>query len=209
HRPRTAGRRRPRGGRAARRRAGRQPLAAAAARGGDRRRPGRHPGGRRPARDRPARPACQAAPGTGHLRPRRRRPPARRRQRPQRPVRAAAPADRLPWLVLLADGWEGLVTAYHAVDHGRPVETLLRLVREGAAVGIRVVLTGDRAVLSGRAGSAFRDRLVLRFADPADYGLAGISPRVVPAAMPPGRALVGADVREAQLAVLDPETSGA
>ena len=123
--------------------------------------------------------------------------------------RAAAPADRLPWLVVLADGWEGLVTAYDAVDHGRPVETLLRLVREGAAVGIRVVLTGDRAVLSGRAGSAFRDRLVLRFADPADYGLAGISPRLVPAVMPPGRALVGADVREAQLAVLDPETSGA
>jgi S-DNA-T family DNA segregation ATPase FtsK/SpoIIIE len=123
--------------------------------------------------------------------------------------RAASPADRLPWLVLLADGWEGLVTAYDAVDHGRPMETLMRLVREGAAVGIRVVLTGDRAVLGGRAGSAFRDRLVLRFADPVDYGLAGISPRLVPAAMPPGRALVGADARQAQLAVLDPETSGA
>ncbi len=82
-------------------------------------------------------------------------------------------------------------------------------MREGAAVGIRVVLTGDRAVLSGRAGSAFRDRLVLRFADPADYGLAGISPRLVPAEMPPGRALVGADVQEAQLAVLDAETTGA
>ncbi|MEO7982245.1 MAG: FtsK/SpoIIIE domain-containing protein, partial [Sporichthyaceae bacterium] len=121
----------------------------------------------------------------------------------------AEPGDRLPWLVLLADGWEGLVTAYDAVDHGRPLDTLLRLVREGAAAGIRVVLTGDRAVLSGRAGPAFRDRLVLRLADSADYGLAGISPRLVPAAMPPGRALVGADAREAQLAVLDPETSGA
>ena len=123
--------------------------------------------------------------------------------------RSAGPADRLPWLILLADGWEGLVTAYDAVDHGRPLETLLRLVREGAAVGIRVVLTGDRSVLTGRAGSAFRDRLVLRFADPGDYGLAGIPSRLVPAAMPPGRALVGPEGHEAQLAVLDAEASGA
>ncbi len=123
--------------------------------------------------------------------------------------RGTPPADRLPWIVLLADGWEGLVTAYEAVDHGRPVEALLRLVREGAGAGIRVVLTGDRTLLGGRAGSAFRDRLVLRFADPADYGLAGIAPRRVPTTMPPGRALVGGDVHEAQLAVLDAETSGA
>ncbi len=123
--------------------------------------------------------------------------------------RSVPPADRLPWLVLLADGWEGLVTAYDAIDHGRPVEVLLRLVREGAGAGIRVVLSGDRSALTGRAGSAFRDRLVLRFADPADYGLAGISPRLVPAAMPAGRALVGPEAREVQLAVLDPGASGA
>ncbi len=122
--------------------------------------------------------------------------------------RCAPPADRLPWLVLLVDGWEGLVTAFEQVDHGRPLDTLLRLVREGAAVGVRVVLTGDRTVLTGRAGSAFRDRLVLRLSDPADYGLAGISPRQVPADLPPGRALVGPDAHEAQLLVLDSDTSG-
>jgi DNA segregation ATPase FtsK/SpoIIIE, S-DNA-T family len=123
--------------------------------------------------------------------------------------RTAPPADRLPWLVLLVDGWEGLTTAFESVDHGRPLDTLLRLVREGAAVGLRVVMTGDRSALSGRAGSAFRDRLVLRLADPADFGLAGIPPRQVPGEMPAGRALVGPDALEAQLAVLDPETTGA
>ena len=122
--------------------------------------------------------------------------------------RSAPPADRLPWLVLLVDGWEGLVTAFEQVDHGRPLDTVLRLVREGAAVGVRVVLTGDRTVLTGRAGSAFRDRLVLRLSDPADYGLAGISPRQVPTDLPPGRALVGPDALEAQLLVLDADTSG-
>jgi S-DNA-T family DNA segregation ATPase FtsK/SpoIIIE len=123
--------------------------------------------------------------------------------------RGTPPAERLPWLVLLVDGWEGLTTAYESVDHGRPLDTLLRLVREGAAVGLRVVLSGDRGVLTGRAGSAFRDRLVLRMADQADYALAGISPRHVPGDLPPGRALVGPDALEAQLAVLDLDTSGA
>ena len=124
--------------------------------------------------------------------------------------RRAAPIDeRLPWMVLLVDGWEGLVAAYESVDHGRPLDNLLRLVREGAAVGLRVVMTGDRAALTSRAGSAFRDRLVLRLADPADYALAGISPRQVPDAMPAGRALVWPAVQEAQLAVLDVAATGA
>ena len=122
--------------------------------------------------------------------------------------RSAPPADRLPWLVLLADGWEGLSAAFEPVDHGRPLDTLLRLVREGAGAGLRVVLTGDRGVLTGRVGSAFRDRLVLPLADPADYGLAGFSPRQVPDHLPAGRALVGPDAHEAQLAVLDIDTTG-
>jgi S-DNA-T family DNA segregation ATPase FtsK/SpoIIIE len=118
--------------------------------------------------------------------------------------RGVAPTnERLPWMVLLVDGWEGIVSAYESVDHGRPLDTLIRLVREGAAVGLQVVMTGDRATLTSRAGSAFRDRLVLRLADPADYALAGISPRQVPDAMPAGRALVWPAVQEAQLAVLD------
>lgn len=124
--------------------------------------------------------------------------------------RCATPGDRLPWIVLLADGWEGLQSAWEQVDHGRPLDDLMRLVREGVGVGIRVVLTGDRAALTSRVGSAIRDRLVLRLADPADYALAGIPSRAVPTAMPPGRALVGPDAVEAQLALLpgDPDGPG-
>ena len=63
-------------------------------------------------------------------------PPAAALGRRSRLARGAAPRRparrRLPWLVLLVDGWEGLATAYESVDHGRPLETLLRLVREGA-----------------------------------------------------------------------------
>jgi DNA segregation ATPase FtsK/SpoIIIE, S-DNA-T family len=121
----------------------------------------------------------------------------------------AAPEDRLPWLVLLADGWEGLVTAFEVIDHGRPLDALLRLAREGASAGIRVVLTGDRSVLAGRAAASFRHRLVLPLADRADYGLAGIAARSVPPHLPPGRALVGPAAAEAQLAVLDRDPTGA
>ena len=121
----------------------------------------------------------------------------------------AGPGGALPWVVLLADSWEGLQAAYDDVDHGRPLDLLSRLVREGAAVGIRVVLTGDRAALTSRVGAMFRDRIVLRLADPADYALAGIGPRQVPSHLPPGRALVGADTTEGQLGLLAGEPSGA
>ena len=66
---------------------------------------------------------------------------------------AAEPGDRLPWMVLMVDGWEGVQAAYDEVDHGRPLDVLQRLIREGGAVGLRVVLTGDRGVLTSRVGS--------------------------------------------------------
>ncbi|HEY4315798.1 MAG TPA: FtsK/SpoIIIE domain-containing protein, partial [Actinomycetes bacterium] len=121
----------------------------------------------------------------------------------------AAPEERLPWLVLLADGWEGLVTTFETIDHGRPLDSLLGLARDGASAGIRVVLTGDRSVLAGRAAASFRNRLVLPLADRADYGLAGMAVRSVPPHLPPGRAIVGPGAAEAQLAVLDRDPSGA
>jgi len=106
---------------------------------------------------------------------------------------AARPADRLPWLLVLIDGWDGLVSAYDSVDSGRPVQTLLGLLREGAAVGLRAVVTGDRTVLTGRLSSLISDRLVLRMADPMDYAMAGLAPRQIPESMVPGRGLIPGD----------------
>jgi S-DNA-T family DNA segregation ATPase FtsK/SpoIIIE len=113
-----------------------------------------------------------------------------------------------PWLVLLVDSWEGFAQAYDGVDQGRPAELLLRLVREGGAAGIRVVLTGDRALLTARIAALVGERLVLRMADPDSYPLAGIPPGSVPAWMPPGRALARGDtVTEVQVALLDGDPS--
>ncbi|MDX6202712.1 MAG: segregation ATPase FtsK/SpoIIIE, family, partial [Frankiales bacterium] len=127
--------------------------------------------------------------------------------------RLAAPADRLPWLLLLVDRWEGLVQAYQDVDMGRRIEDLLRLLREGPSVGLRAVVTSDRSGLLGRLPSVIPDKLVLRLADRADYALADIPARAVPTSPPPGRGLVagGGDrrtVHDVQIALLAGDPAG-
>ncbi|MGW5847062.1 FtsK/SpoIIIE domain-containing protein [Streptomyces sp. NPDC055254] len=123
---------------------------------------------------------------------------------------AAAPEDRLPWMVLLLDSWEGFVGAFEAYNYGQLIEMMQRIFREGSAVGLKVVMTADRSGLSGMVASAFVDRLILRFADPNDYAVAGIHPREVPKNMGPGRALRITDtgIDETQMALLDPDPSG-
>lgn len=120
--------------------------------------------------------------------------------------RAAVPAaERMPWLVLLVDGWEAVQAALDEVDHGRPLETLLRLLRDGPAAGLRAVVTGERGVLTSRLGSLISDRLLLRLADPGDYGLAGISAAQIPSSLPPGRGLLVHGTMPAQVALLAPD----
>ncbi|MFB4313413.1 FtsK/SpoIIIE domain-containing protein [Actinomadura sp. 21ATH] len=125
---------------------------------------------------------------------------------------AVAATDRLPWMVLLLDRWEGFLAAFENYDYGRLVDAALRLLREGAAVGLRAVFTGDRTGLSGQISTIFDRRLILRMADPNDYGYAGLQEKQVPAAMPPGRALEllppGAPLRESQIGLLGDDPSG-
>ncbi|MEU7896868.1 FtsK/SpoIIIE domain-containing protein [Nonomuraea sp. NPDC049152] len=121
-----------------------------------------------------------------------------------------AAGHRLPWLVLMLDRWEGYVAAFEGYDYGRLIEVLLQLLREGPAVGLRAVVTGDRSALLGQVSTVFDERLILRLADPADYGLAGLPLKDLPASMPQGRALAMREqgVVESQIALLDPDPSG-
>ena len=60
--------------------------------------------------------------------------------------RQAVPADeRLPYVVLLLDRWEGFISDLSEVDVGRLNDRMLGLLREGASVGIHVVVAGDRS----------------------------------------------------------------
>ena len=126
---------------------------------------------------------------------------------------AAAPSDRLPWMILMLDRWEGFVAAFENYDYGRLIDVVLRLLREGSAVGLRAVFTGDRSGLGGQVSTVFDDRLILRMSDPNDYNYAGISERNVPSDMPEGRVLEavgtgGVSLRESQIALLDADESG-
>ncbi|XRQ05760.1 FtsK/SpoIIIE domain-containing protein [Actinomadura welshii] len=125
---------------------------------------------------------------------------------------AVAATDRLPWMVLLLDRWEGFLGAFEHYDYGRLVDQAIRLLREGAAVGLRAVFTGDRSGLGGQLSTVFDRRLLLRMADPNDYGYGGLQDKQVPAEMPPGRALEpagpAAPPRESQIAVLGDDPSG-
>lgn len=114
----------------------------------------------------------------------------------------ATSADPLPYLVLLVDRWEGFTATFDEIDAGRVTELLLRLLREGPGVGLRIVVTGDRSTLLGKLNSLIEDVLVLRLADRSDYALAGLTPRQLPAELPPGRGLRPATGTQVQVALL-------
>jgi S-DNA-T family DNA segregation ATPase FtsK/SpoIIIE len=124
--------------------------------------------------------------------------------------RAAADLDgRLPFLVLLLDRWEGFLGAFEQSDGGALVDQLVSLLREGAAVGLRAVVAGDRSMLIGRTGSALEDRLMLRMPSADDYTFVGMRQRDVPTRMPAGRAFrSGEEAVEVQLALVAADLAG-
>ncbi|MBJ7452539.1 MAG: hypothetical protein JHC71_10700, partial [Blastococcus sp.] len=115
--------------------------------------------------------------------------------------RAAPPGTPTPLVLLLVDGVEAAGALLDEADPGRGSDGLLRLVRDGAAVGVTCVLTADRALPGGRLAAAARMRLLLPLPDRADYAVAGVPARAIPTHRPPGRALLGEDAVECQLAL--------
>jgi S-DNA-T family DNA segregation ATPase FtsK/SpoIIIE len=122
--------------------------------------------------------------------------------------RVADPADRLPHLLLLLDRWEGFISSLGDVDGGRLTDIVLVLLREGASVGISLVITGDRSLASGRISSLCDNKLVLRLADRGDYSLCGLNPRQLPELIPPGRGFEAGTGAPTQVALLSDDDSG-
>jgi S-DNA-T family DNA segregation ATPase FtsK/SpoIIIE len=115
--------------------------------------------------------------------------------------RAAAIPGRQPLILVLVDGMEALGTQLDDADPARGSAALLRLLRDGAAVGLTCVVTADRAVPGGRLAAVARHRIVLPLPDRADYAVAGIPARAVPELRPAGRGLVGEAALECQVAL--------
>ncbi len=115
--------------------------------------------------------------------------------------RSGSPPDDDPLLLVLVDGFESVAAQLDEADPAGGSSALLRLLRDGAAAGLTVVATAERAVPGSRLTAAARSRVVLPLPDRADYAVAGIPPRAVPGHQPPGRALAGEDAVECQLAL--------
>ncbi|MFE0132468.1 FtsK/SpoIIIE domain-containing protein [Streptomyces sp. NPDC059037] len=123
--------------------------------------------------------------------------------------RAAEPADdRLPHLVVLLDRWEGWLPTLGEIDHGSLTDELTTIMREGASVGIHMILTGDRQLLVGRISSLTEDKYGLRLADRSDFSMLGIPSKKVPEEIPPGRAYKNESGTETQFALLSDDVTG-
>ncbi|MDO0925066.1 FtsK/SpoIIIE domain-containing protein [Streptomyces sp. TG1A-8] len=125
----------------------------------------------------------------------------------------SAPGDRPAHIVVLVDRFEVYDRDFASFDNGSYLDRFLALLRDGASVGIHIVLTGDRVLGSSRYASTTEDKIVLRLNDAADWSMLGIRVKDVPDGMPPGRALRAADGVEVQVAVVPtgatpPDTSG-
>ncbi|MFF3752465.1 FtsK/SpoIIIE domain-containing protein [Streptomyces sp. NPDC002018] len=122
--------------------------------------------------------------------------------------RMAAPEERPPHIVLLVDRFEVFEREYASFDNGSYLERMIRLLRDGAGVGIHVVLAGDKVLGNSRFGGTTEDKIVLRLNDRADYSSVGIPSKSAPADPVPGRGLSTPDLTEVQIAVLGEDLSG-
>jgi S-DNA-T family DNA segregation ATPase FtsK/SpoIIIE len=120
---------------------------------------------------------------------------------------AVAVHDRLPHVVVLLDRWEGFTTTLGEVDGGRLTEEVYVMLREGASVGVHLVLSGDRSLVVGRMGTFTDAKLVLRLPDRTDFSLAGINPRSVPDDLPAGRGFRSESGVETHVALLDADAT--
>ncbi|MEU9388145.1 FtsK/SpoIIIE domain-containing protein, partial [Streptomyces sp. NPDC048279] len=124
-------------------------------------------------------------------------------------LRGTQPAgERIAHIVLMVDRFEVFEREYTGYDNGSYLERMIRLLRDGAGVGIHVVLAGDRVLGSSRFSGTTEDRIVLRLNDRQDYSSVGIPTKSAPTDPAPGRGIRTQDLSEAQIAVLGEELSG-
>ncbi|KUN18372.1 cell division protein FtsY [Streptomyces antibioticus] len=124
-------------------------------------------------------------------------------------LRAALPPDRRPaHLMLLIDGWDTLSALIGEIEEGRMVSQVGMLLREGAAVGMHVVATSERALMAGRIAALNDNKLLMRMNDIGDYTMNGIAREQVPSVIPAGRGFRTDTGSELQVAVLPGGLSG-
>lgn len=100
--------------------------------------------------------------------------------------------QQLPALLLLVDGWPQLCELPGSGRSKSLSERMVKVLGDGAAVGLQAVVAGDRSAAGSALGRLMEHRLILRFNDPADYAYLDVDARKVPHPHPEGRALIAA-----------------
>jgi DNA segregation ATPase FtsK/SpoIIIE, S-DNA-T family len=122
--------------------------------------------------------------------------------------RATVPvAERLPYLVLLLDGWEEFNSTLGQLDGNRLAASLTKLATQGTGAGLRVIATGGLQAL-GKLSSSFPKRIILRLSSPADLSGVGVPRGAMPANPGPGRGVLLPSATELQLAYAGTGPSG-
>lgn len=116
---------------------------------------------------------------------------------------AAPPPERLPRLLLLVDGLDGLVERYEARDAGRSMDYLRRLLRDGPTAGVHAVVTSSVRGIGGALGRLLDGQRLALHLDEADSMSLGLQ-RLQQADPPvPGRGwLMGPSPKQVQVAAL-------
>ena len=116
--------------------------------------------------------------------------------------------ERLPHIVLFLDRWEGFTAALGDLNAGALTDAVLQILREGASVGVHLVLSGDRSLLTGRVSTLTENKLSFQLSDPGDFSMLGLNPRKIPEKMPAGRAFRAQGGVETHVALLTDDPSG-
>ncbi|OLT14070.1 hypothetical protein BJF78_19875 [Pseudonocardia sp. CNS-139] len=117
---------------------------------------------------------------------------------------ARADAGAPPHVVVLVDGWDGLVDT----TDGAAQTAMFDLLSGGPAAGITVCVAGDERVLKSRLLGRLTHRLCLRLNNPTDATLLGLTVRNLPENLPPGRGLWTADGGPVQVPLLAADPAG-
>ncbi|SEN07629.1 FtsK/SpoIIIE domain-containing protein [Actinacidiphila rubida] len=121
---------------------------------------------------------------------------------------AATEEERLAHIVILLDRWEGFMPSLGELDHGALTDEIFTFLREGASVGIHLIITGDRTLMAGRISTLTEDKIAFRLADRGDFSLISINPRKIPEEIQPGRAYRSESAVELQVALLNGDSTG-
>ncbi len=104
-----------------------------------------------------------------------------------------------PVTVVVIDGWEQVEECL-ATSVGPSSDTLLGLLRDGPGRGLRFVVAGGRALLSGRLTAVLERRILLPVSDPVTRSLAGLTASATTGPAVPGRGFELPSATELQVA---------